>query len=63
MLCALVSAQRVQTLHILNTQEMVELSTSLLFLIPQNVKQSRPGTKRVQVMLEDYHIEPCLSAF
>ena len=45
MLIALVSAERGQTLHMLDIQFMKEGATFFEFALPEHIKQSRPGYK------------------
>ena len=43
MLVALVTTQRGQSLHMLNIQFMTEFADRFEFVLPEHVKQSRPG--------------------
>lgn len=54
MLVALVSAQRVQTLSLMNMTNMIEGYNSFTFLIDSPVKQSRPGYTQPVIKLECY---------
>jgi hypothetical protein len=45
MLIAIISAQRAQTLHLLEVVNMVKRSTAFIFSIVETVKQSRPGSR------------------
>ena len=54
MLIALVSAQRGQSLHMLDISFMKVAETSYEFSIPDHVKQSRPGYKTPSVVLRAY---------
>ena len=54
MLTALVSAQRGQSLHMLDIRFMKEGETQFEFLLPEHIKQSRPGYKPPSVMLKAY---------
>ena len=49
MLIALVSAQRGQTLHILDIAYMKEAPDVVEFLLSEHIKQSRPGYKVLQL--------------
>ena len=62
MLIALVSAQRGQSLHILDIGPgcMKEISDGYEFLFPANNKQSRPGYKAPTVVLRAYPANPSL---
>ena len=54
MLTALVSAQRGQSLHMLDIRFMKEGETQFEFLLPEHIKQSRRGYKPPSVMLKVY---------
>lgn len=54
MLIALVSAQRGQSLHMLDISFMKVVDTSYEFLLPDHVKQSKPGYKTPSVVLKAY---------
>ena len=45
MLVSLVSGQRGQSIHLRDINCMSQSETTFTFVITQNVKQSRPGTK------------------
>lgn len=59
---ALVSAQRGQTLHMLNIAFMKDSSTSIECALPAHIKQSRPGYNPPLVILHAYPDDksPCL---
>jgi len=54
MLIALVSAQRGQSLHMLDIQFMKEGDNFFEFALPEHIKQSRPGYKVPSVPLQAY---------
>ena len=54
MLIALVSAKRVQSLHILDTAYMKEAPDVFEFSLSEHIKQSRPGYKTPSVILKAY---------
>ena len=54
MLIALVSAQRGQSLHMLDISFMKVAETSYEFALPDHVKQSRPGYNTPSVVLKAY---------
>lgn len=60
MLMALVSAQRVQSLHQLNLNYMVTTPDTITFTMPGLVKQSRPGTSNSPLIFRAYPPEPRL---
>ena len=62
MLKALVSAQRGQSLHILDIRpgSMKEIPDGYKFLLPAHIKQSRPGYKAPTVVLRAYPANPSL---
>ena len=60
MLTALVSAQRGQSLHMLDIRFMKEGETQFEFLLPEHFKQSRPGYKPPSVMLKAYPTDKTL---
>lgn len=57
MLVSLVSGQRGQSIQLLDINCMSQTDTTCTFVITQNVKQSRPGTKQPVIMLEAYPID------
>ena len=59
---ALVSAQRGQTLHMLNIAFMKDSSTSIECALPAHIKQSRPGYNPPLVILQAYPDDksPCV---
>ena len=62
MLIALVSAQRVQGLHVLDTGSgcMKQVPDGYEFLLTEHIKQSRPGYKAPTVVLRTYPADPAL---
>ena len=54
MLVSLVSGQRGQSIQLLDINCMSQTETTYTFVITQNVKQSRPGTKQPVIKLEPY---------
>ena len=60
MLTALVSAQRGQSLHMLDIRFMKEGETQFDFLLPEHIKQSRPRYKPPSVMLKAYPTDKTL---
>ena len=63
MLIALVSAQRGQSLHMLDIQFMKERETFFEFALPEHIKQSRPGYKVPSVVLQAYPLNSSLGVF
>ena len=63
MLIALVSAQRGQSLHMLDTQFMKEGDTFFEFALPEHIKQSRPEYKMPSVLLQAYPVDQSLCVF
>ena len=63
MLVALVSAQRSQTLHMLNINFMKDTSSCFEFVLPAHVKQSRPGYQPPSVMLHAYPYDKSLCVY
>jgi hypothetical protein len=61
MLIALVSAQRGQSLHMLDISFMKVAETSYEFALPDHVKQSRPGYNTPSVVLKAYPHDMALS--
>ena len=60
MLIALVSAQRGQSLHILDTAYMKEAPDVFEFSLSDHIKQSRPGYKTPSVILQAYPADSSL---
>ena len=60
MLTALVSAQRGQSLHMLDIRFMKEGETQFDFLLPEHIKQSKPRYKPPSVMLKAYPTDKTL---
>ena len=54
MLVSLVSGQRGQSIQLLDINCMSQTETTYTFVITQNIKQSRPGTKQPVIKLEPY---------
>ena len=65
MLVALLSAQRGQSLHILDIGCMKELPNGFEFLLTEHVKQSRPGYRAPSVVLQAYPADSslCVSTY
>ena len=63
MLVALVSAQRSQTLHMLNINFMKDTSSCFEFVLPAHIKQSRPGYQPPSVMLHAYPHDKSLCVY
>ena len=63
MLIAFVSAQRGQSLHMLDTQFMKEGDTFFEFALPEHIKQSRPEYKMPSVLLQAYPVDQSLCVF
>lgn len=63
MLVALVSAQRTQSIHLLDLQFMKTSTDVVEFGFPTHVKQSRPGYKVPPVILKAYPTDPTLCVF
>lgn len=63
MLIALVSAQRIQTIHLLDIQCMQKTKNSYIFVVRELIKQSKPGKKQIQVILENFPNDEKLSVF
>lgn len=63
MLIALTTAQRLQTLHLLDTKDLHINKEKAVFLINQHIKQSRPGSKPMQIELQPYEADPRLDVF
>ena len=54
MLLLLVSGQRGQTIHLLDTDNMFVSDNKYTFVIPNHLKQSKPGVSNPQVVLESF---------
>ena len=63
MLVALVSAQRSQTLHMLNIDFMKDTSSCVEFALPDHIKQSRPGYRPPPVILQAYPNDKSLCVY
>ena len=63
MLIALVSAQRGQSLHMLDIQFMKERDSFFEFALPEHIKQSRPGYKVPSVLLQAFPADQSLCVF
>ncbi|CAH3107097.1 unnamed protein product [Pocillopora meandrina] len=63
MLIALVSAQRGQSIHMLDTACMKVTESSYEFSLPEHVKQSRPSFKTPSVILKAYPINKALCVY
>ena len=63
MLVALVTAQRGQSLHMLDIQFMTEFADRFEFVLPEHVKQSRPGYEPPSIMLKAYPADQSLCVF
>ena len=63
MLIALVSAQRQQTLHLLNLDTMQMTSSSVIFQINDLLKQSRPGRTGFNLNVRKYPPDPKVCAY
>ena len=63
MLVALVTAQRGQSLHMLDIQFMTEFADRFEFVLPEHVKQSRPGYEPPSIMLKTYLADQSLCVF
>ena len=60
MLVALVSAQRMQSFHLLDLQLMKTGTDMFEFAFPTHIKQSRPGYKNPSLQLKAYPVDPGL---
>ena len=60
MLVALVSAQRMQSFHLLDLQFMKTGTDMFEFAFPTHIKQSRPGYKKPSLQLKAYPADPGL---
>lgn len=63
MLIALTTAQRLQTLHLLDTKHLHISKDKAVFLINNHIKQSRPGSKPMQIELQPYQPDARLDVF
>ena len=63
MLIALVSAQRGQSIHMLDTACMKVTESSYEFSLPEHVKQSRPSFKTPSVILMAYPVNKALCVY
>ena len=63
MLIALVTAQRGQSLHMLDMQFMTEFKDRFEFVLPFHVKQSRPGYEPPSIVLKAYPTDQSLCVF
>lgn len=63
MLIALVSAQRGQSVHMLDTACMKVTESSYEFSLPEHVKQSRPSFKMPSVILKAYPVNKALCVY
>lgn len=63
MLIALVSAQRGQSLHMLDISYMKVTEATYEFTLPEHVKQSRPGYQTPSVFLKAYPVDRTLCVF
>ena len=63
MLIALVSAQRGQSIHMLDTACMKVTESSYEFSLPEHVKQSRPSFKTPSVILKAYPVNKALFVY
>ena len=63
MLIALVSAQRGQSMHMLDTACMKVTDSSYEFSLPEHVKQSRPSFKTPSALLKAYPIDKALCVY
>lgn len=58
MLVSLVSAQRGQTIHYLNLNDMISSETSITFALSKLLKQSKPGGRPMVVQFTSYPADP-----
>ena len=63
MLLALVTAQRGQSLHMLDMEFMTEFPDRFEFVLPEHVKQSRPGDEPPSIIVKAYPADQSLCAF
>ncbi|XP_072032829.1 uncharacterized protein [Amphiura filiformis] len=57
MLMALTTGQRVQTLHMLNLEDMVVHSNDITFYCSKLLKQSRPGNVGMKIEFKSYNVD------
>lgn len=60
-LVALVSAQRLQTLQLLDISTVHGDGSTFVFTIPDQIKQSRPGSGPIKVVLRDFQEDQSIS--
>ena len=60
MLVSLVSAQRGQTIHYLNRDDMISSEASITFMLKKPIKQSKPGVKPLVVKFSLYPVDPSI---
>ena len=60
MLFMLVTGQRVQTLSLLNLENMIIQDHQIIFTVTEKLKQFRPGHNSIQIVLKRYREEPKL---
>ena len=60
MLVSLVSAQRGQTIHYLNLDDMISSETSITFMLKKPIKQSKLGVKPLVVTFSLYPVDPSI---
>ena len=58
MLVSLVSAQRGQTIHYLNIDDMISSETSITFILKKPIKQSKPGVQPLVIKFTSYPADP-----
>ena len=58
MLVSLVSAQRGQTIHYLNLNDVISSKTSITFALSKPLKQSKPGIRPMVVQFTSYPADP-----
>ena len=56
----LVSAQRGQTIHYLNLDDMISSEISIPFILKKPIKQSKPGIKPLVIKFTSYPADPCI---
>ena len=60
MLMSLVLAQRGQTIHTLNLEDMTNTESQITFVMSKPIKQTKAGVKSVPVKFTSYSAEPPL---
>ena len=60
MLVSLVSAQRGQTIHMLNLEDMISTESKITFVMSTPIKQTKPGAKSVHIKFTSYSVDPNL---